>query len=166
MMRPIKNFNKSLDLSYMDCGHAVRGIREINLLTWCAACDQIRDAVNDSSLDGPTKQYVDPEWQNKCEPSDSFKQLLHDVQKIHDKKKHDYSHPGDRFSNFTESGIIGSMFKNPTDISFAVLIGIKLSRLSNLLGNKLVPNNESIDDTFLDLTTYCALWATYHKDNK
>ncbi len=39
-----------------------------------------------------------------------------------------------------------------------MLIGIKLARLGALLSSGRTPENESIDDTFLDNTTYGALF--------
>lgn len=66
-----------------------------------------------------------------------------------------------KFENFERSGLLASWFKDPVDIAFAVLIGTKLARLSALLSNDRGPNNESIEDSFVDLTNYCALWGGY-----
>ena len=71
-------------------------------------------------------------------------------------KRHDYTSSNDTHENFKRSAEISSWFKNEQDKSYAVLIGTKLARLGSLLGS-LLPNNESIEDTFIDLINYCAL---------
>lgn len=96
-----------------------------------------------------------------------FSELLNKMRAIHIKKNQDYATEENPYSNFEFAGILAMKFKNPVDISFASLIGVKLARLQVLLGSNRGPNNESIDDTFLDLCTYCALWAVsrdYYKD--
>lgn len=77
---------------------------------------------------------------------------------LHDKKKHDYSTDGDRYSNFTRAAIIASWFKDDVDKVFVTMIGIKLTRLAELRNGK-TPKNESRRDTSLDLTNYTALWG-------
>ncbi len=93
----------------------------------------------------------------------NFLSLLEKMKEIQEKKNADYSAEG-FYLNFKQSAELASWFKNDVDKSFAVLIGAKLSRLGNLLSDddKEVMN-ESIEDTFLDLTVYCALWASYRK---
>jgi hypothetical protein len=83
---------------------------------------------------------------------------------IHIKKRADYaSNPNtDPFENFDRSNLIASWFP-PAYASFAVLIGTKLARLGSLLVTGKKPKNESIDDSFLDLVTYCALFYGYWK---
>jgi hypothetical protein len=79
--------------------------------------------------------------------------------KIHAKKRADYTtQPDDNpFENFERSSLIASWF--PFEyVSFGVLIGTKLARLGSLLVSNRKPQNESIDDSFLDLITYCALF--------
>lgn len=95
--------------------------------------------------------------------SPEFYNLLVKMADIHDRKSHDYAMASNPFSNFERSGQIASWFKNPVDISFATLIGVKLARLAELSNTDKTPNNESLDDTFLDLATYAALWAAYRK---
>lgn len=72
-------------------------------------------------------------------------------------KRHDYTSTSDNHENFKRSSIIASWFNNADDKPYVVLIGTKLARLSSLLDNK-EPKNESIEDSFLDLINYCALW--------
>lgn len=94
----------------------------------------------------------------------NFLNLLEKMKEIHEKKGNDYSAEG-FYQNFKQSASIAEWFSDPVDKSFAVLIGTKLSRLGNLLSSEdKEVMNESIEDTFLDLTVYCALWASYRKE--
>jgi|SRR5947209_19360842 len=95
----------------------------------------------------------------------NFLSLLEKMKEIHEKKSEDYSAHG-FYLNFEQSATIASWFKDPVDKSFATLIGTKLSRLGNLLSSTKEPNNESVEDTFLDLTVYCGLWASYRKERE
>lgn len=83
------------------------------------------------------------------------------MKEIHDKKSHDYAKDNDALSNFKFSAEIVKQFSNPIDQVFAGIIGIKLARLSELLNGK-TPQNESIDDTFVDASNYFALWGSYY----
>lgn len=65
----------------------------------------------------------------------------------------------DRHENFKKQQQLAEWFENPIDRPYVNLIGVKLARLSALLNNDKIPNNESIEDTFVDLINYCALWA-------
>jgi len=91
-------------------------------------------------------------------------EILNRSRDIHLKKREDYAtNPtADPFENFDRSAEIARWFP-VTYSSFAVLIGTKLARLGSLLVTGKAPNNESIDDTFLDLVTYCALFYAYWK---
>ena len=73
------------------------------------------------------------------------------------RKAHDYAKSTDYHSNFRYSEMVADPFGAPYK-SYAVLIGIKLARLSELLGGK-EPNNESVQDSFDDLANYVALMA-------
>jgi len=76
-----------------------------------------------------------------------------------DKKSADYtSGYTDRYENFRRQAELISWFKEDIDKAFVAVIAIKLARLGSLLGNKS-PKNESIQDTFIDLINYCALWG-------
>jgi len=77
---------------------------------------------------------------------------------IHIGKRHDYTSGKDNHENFKHSAELASWFKNDQDKSYVILIGTKLTRLASLLDSK-EPKNESIEDTFIDLVNYCALWA-------
>ena len=91
-----------------------------------------------------------------------FTALLQSMAAIHEKKNEDYASAGDPYSNFKEAGAVAEGFTDPVDKAFAVLIGVKLARLRELKGKGKTPNNESIADTYLDLSTYAALWASYN----
>ena len=86
--------------------------------------------------------------------------LLSKIQSIHEKKNEDYTTEGKNYENFERAAIIASWFSDPIDKVFAIHIGTKLARLAALRSQGKKPNNESIDDTFLDLATYAVLWAS------
>jgi hypothetical protein len=90
-----------------------------------------------------------------------FMQILEKMKEIHSKKSEDYSSVG-YYENFTRQAEIMGWFKRDIDKAFAGLVAVKLARLATLLDKTNSPNFESIDDSFLDLTTYCGLWASYH----
>lgn len=92
-----------------------------------------------------------------------FTELMNSISLIHDKKNRDYASAENPFSNFERSAELMSWFKDENDKAFVSLIGTKLARLAELLQEDKVPNNESIDDSFLDLSTYCILWGAYRK---
>lgn len=91
-----------------------------------------------------------------------FKHLLERMKAIHEKKNDDYAQ-GDPFENFIRSAEVISWFEDNQDKVFVALITTKIARLATLLNKKGVPNNESVQDSFLDLTVYCALWSSYHE---
>ena len=93
----------------------------------------------------------------------TFNNLMDSIKELHDKKNHDYANEDNPYSNFEFASLLIREFTNPVDQSFACLIGIKLARLGQLLSGK-EPNNESVEDTMRDLTTYCGIWAAYMKD--
>jgi len=80
-------------------------------------------------------------------------------------KSHDYTSTEDRYENFRRQAILTSWFSEEQDKVFVSVIGIKLARLASLLGQK-EPKNESIEDTFIDLINYCALWGGFRTTNK
>lgn len=92
-------------------------------------------------------------------PNPAFHALLHRMAEMHDKKSADYADidAGNYYSNFELSAKIAG---TTPDTVFRVLIGVKLARLDELLKGK-TPNNESLDDSLLDLAVYSALWASY-----
>lgn len=91
-----------------------------------------------------------------------FTSLLKTMSDMHERKNSDYSEEGNPYSNFELSGGLATKFTNPADVSFAVLLGVKMARLQELLGKGKTPKNESVQDTLLDLAVYAALWASYY----
>ena len=94
-------------------------------------------------------------------PSD----ILDRCKQIGQSKSHDYTTGGKldgpgRFENFDRAAQIAAWFPAEQDKPFAVLIGVKLARLAALLSKDSPAQNESIEDTFVDLTNYCALWGS------
>lgn len=93
-----------------------------------------------------------------------FMEIVDKMQEIHAKKSADYSVKGNPDENFERVALIQSWFTNPIDRAFAGFITVKLARLATLLNNahsnpNSTPNNESLADSFLDMTTYSALWG-------
>jgi hypothetical protein len=75
------------------------------------------------------------------------------------KKREDYTSSGTH-QNFERAEIIISWFSNDIDKVYATHIATKLARLATLLSSDKEPNNESIRDSFEDLTNYAALWGS------
>ncbi len=89
----------------------------------------------------------------------TIQEIFTKCQKIALSKRHDYASEHDHHENFKRSAQLASWFISNEDKAYVVLIGTKLARLATLLNENKNPNNESIDDSFLDLVNYCALWA-------
>lgn len=91
-----------------------------------------------------------------------FSRHLEKMEDIHKRKNEDYAE-GDPLENFNRAADLISWFDNPSDATYVNHIATKLARLATLLNKKYInpdlePNNESIDDSFLDLNTYANLW--------
>lgn len=87
-----------------------------------------------------------------------FEQTLQTMLKIHESKNIDYANESNPFSNFdlSEQGL--KLFPNPRDGAFAWPIFTKLARLSVLMNGKDKPNNESVQDSLIDIANYTILW--------
>ena len=92
------------------------------------------------------------------------KEILTRCAALQDSKGVDYTSnvKTNQFENFDRAAMIASWFNDPFDKPFAVLIGVKLARLATLINKTGEPNHESVIDTFIDLTNYCALWGGRH----
>lgn len=95
--------------------------------------------------------------------------ILDTMRFILDKKAADYSNQIDRYSAFT--GIAEQLQRvrqsnlPDVDMVFLLFIHVKLTRLIELLSRPGVDaQNESVDDTFVDLANYCVLWGAYHRE--
>lgn len=95
-----------------------------------------------------------------------FHQIMSESLAIHIKKNQDYASSSNPFSNFERSAELMSWFTGEIDKSFANLVGTKLARIAELSEPGREPNNESLDDSFVDLVTYCALWGAYKRRMK
>lgn len=81
---------------------------------------------------------------------------------ILNKKSFDYSSKDNRYSNFqiarewSEKYLTANHEINIVDpkMSFLILLGTKIARLTELLESGKTPNNESIEDSTLDLMNY------------
>ncbi len=73
-------------------------------------------------------------------------------------KAHDYAEDDNVFSNFEFAAQVAGV---TTEQVFAVLLGVKVARLGQLIGNDKLPNFESIGDTLLDTMNYAGLLKAY-----
>lgn len=105
-------------------------------------------------------------------PNQDFLNILERSKEIHVKKSQDYTTNTEEnpHENFERAALIASWFPIKY-ASFAVLIGTKLARLASLLTKEeraggYTPNNESTDDSFLDLLTYSGLFFSFWKSKR
>lgn len=81
-------------------------------------------------------------------------QICHELNRIYQLKNKDY---GNSFSKqFEEYGLVSS----------AIRIEDKLNRLKNLINNEQQVNDESIEDTLLDLANYAIMTVMELRNNK
>ena len=88
----------------------------------------------------------------------AFDQVLQQMRDLHQRKNHDYAADANPFSNFEEAAAFAG---TDVDTVFRVMIGIKVARLKELQGKGKTPNNESIEDSQMDLVMYGALQRAY-----
>ena len=91
-----------------------------------------------------------------------FGYLTNEMKKTLFSKGDDYANE-DRLSNFKLAGAIsgGNAYTNCLN-----MISTKVARLGNLLNKDGDPNNESIDDSVLDLANYAVLLYMIINENK
>ena len=89
-------------------------------------------------------------------------EIMKRAQALMEKKENDYTNGIDYHSNFRYSAYIAEPFPEKYK-PYALLVGVKLARLSALLQPGRVVKNESIEDSFLDLINYCTLMAERFK---
>jgi len=76
-------------------------------------------------------------------------------------KNEDYTDGTSRHQNFERSESVVSWFNYDIDKVYVTLITTKLARLATLLNKDgSGPHHESIEDSFIDLVNYCALWGS------
>jgi hypothetical protein len=120
---------------------------------------------NNPRQTGTISNIEEPNWNKEKPRIPEFIDLLEQSKAIHLKKNADYASAANPFSNFERSALLMQWFKDPIDKSFVNLIGTKLARIAELSDGRS-PNNESLDDSFLDLLTYVGLWGAYVKKQR
>jgi hypothetical protein len=93
-----------------------------------------------------------------------FNSLLKQLEILHDKKNHDYSNNTDPYSNFKYAAAVAEPFTDKLDKVFATMIGIKMARLAELTSSGKKPNNESVNETRIDLACYAVIWTSMYID--
>ncbi|HMT01707.1 MAG TPA: hypothetical protein PKD00_00115 [Burkholderiales bacterium] len=78
-------------------------------------------------------------------------------------KRNDYAFETDALSNFK---VVGNICGIKPEIACLTLIATKVARLSSLLSENKLPNNESIDDSILDLINYGILLSMINSESK
>jgi hypothetical protein len=87
-----------------------------------------------------------------------FSTTLQKMNKVHISKNQDYANDANPFFNFDSVEMMIAMFKNNRDKTYAHFVANKLARLANLLNSGKDANNESLQDTLVDMANYCVLW--------
>ena len=87
------------------------------------------------------------------EQEKQFKELVSKMEQTLLKKGNDYAN-SDRLSNFKFAGSISGI---SPEVQCLSLISTKVARLGVLLNSDKEPNNESIQDSILDLANYSLL---------
>ena len=86
---------------------------------------------------------------------------------MHQKKSHDYANEVDVLSNFKRLSQVAEIMnidvQTPHGYALFMII-MKIDRINNLMQNDKTPNNESIDDTILDMVVYTVLMGACIKD--
>ena len=98
---------------------------------------------------------------NKEQLHSLFKDYIELQEKVLISKGDDYSNT-DRLSNFKNTANILNI---TPQLAALALIATKVSRISNLLNSNLPPNNESIQDSIMDLSNYSFLLYALNYDN-
>ena len=98
---------------------------------------------------------------NSSPQKTDFSAFVQDTQKLFDRcvelmrnKSNDYAEGGDAFLNFKTAAQIAGISPEQTLLT---LLGMKLSRLTQLVSKGKKAKNESVEDTLLDLINYVVL---------
>jgi hypothetical protein len=97
---------------------------------------------------------------NKKEQLQELDEIFAKIRKVIESKGDDYANQ-DRLSNFKLAGDICGVGAKMNCLS---LIATKVARLGVLMNSTAPPNNESIEDSVLDLTIYSLLLNMILKD--
>lgn len=87
-----------------------------------------------------------------------FSATLQKMNKVHISKNQDYANDSNPFFNFDAVEMMIGLFKNNRDKTYAHFVANKMARLANLLNSGKEANNESLQDTLVDLANYAVLW--------
>lgn len=92
-----------------------------------------------------------------------FHAALKKMAEVHDKKSLDYANTVEDkyYTNFEEAAQTAGV---SVEEVFLTLIGVKLARLRELKRKGLTPQNESVQDSRLDLANYAVLMYSYFID--
>lgn len=104
----------------------------------------------------------------KSKQIELYHQIDEKILKVANSKAHDYA-TKDVLNNFkTVSAAAKELGLNVTDpTNYALfMVLLKIARISNLINTGKRPNNESIDDSFLDGINYLKLAYCNYKDRK
>ena len=91
-----------------------------------------------------------------------FAEITEQMKSIMFAKGNDYAND-DRLSNFKLAGNISGL---SPELNCLSLIATKVARLGVLLNNDKTPNNESVNDSLLDLANYTVLLTMLLKDKE
>lgn len=98
----------------------------------------------------------------KQEQEQHFNEVMEAMRKTLLSKGDDYAN-SDRLSNFKLAGGISGL---NAELNCLSLISTKVARLGVLLNSDKAPNNESINDSVLDLANYAILLSMILKDKE
>lgn len=93
----------------------------------------------------------------------TFSKLFDELKELYEKKNQDYAIESNTYSNFEIAANVAGISVYEQILS---LMGTKIARIRNLLDRGIVPNNESLEDSFRDLTVYAGIMASYYIDRK
>ena len=95
--------------------------------------------------------------------SERFKELLEEMQKTHDAKRHDYASVEDIFANFRTCEMGGI----PAWKGCCVRLGDKFSRIMGFAKKELLEvKDESIKDTLIDMANYALIALILYEEYK
>jgi hypothetical protein len=99
--------------------------------------------------------------------SPTFYKLLEEMAVLHDKKSHDYASNSNPSGNYHFAGKLALLFAHSEqDAGYVGRLGEKIYRLANLEGSGKTPQNESIQDTEIDICVITALWMADRMDRR
>lgn len=96
------------------------------------------------------------------DPNDPFERVLIDIVATNRKKRADYALDGSPFSNFEFTSEV--MGFTSVEGSAVFNVAQKLARLSSLNRNRRKPQNETVEDTYLDMACYAIIAYAIYKD--